>query len=144
MFLFVGIQFAGAQSNMERRQAMYPEFGISKRLERFQPPPSQPPKGKDVLERLFDVLFSQEKNKRSVESAAATVAEELLALWALGDARIPLNAKDTVRNRFVSFREELAYLNKKAMKARSNYQTKVREPGCFWIFLNFRDQIECI
>ena len=88
MFLFVGIQFAGAQSNMERRQAMYPEFGISKRLERFQPPPSQPPKGKDVLERLFDVLFSQEKNKRSVESAAATVAEELLALWALGVARM--------------------------------------------------------
>ena len=112
---------------MERRHTMYPDFGISRRLERFQPPPSQPPKGKDVLERLFDVIFSQDKNNRSIENAAAIVAEELLTLWALGDARIPLNALDTVKKRIISFRKDLAYLNIKAMKTRSNYGTKVGE-----------------
>ena len=117
----------GAQSNMELRHPMYPDFGISKRLECFQPPPSQPPKGKDVLERFFDELYRQPKNNRCAKDAAATVTEQLLKLWAEGDARIPLNAEETIKTRILSFREDLAYLNKKAMKKRANYETKVRE-----------------
>ena len=128
LFKYV-FQFEGAQSSMERRRPMYPDFGIKKPLERFQPPPSEPPKGKDVLKRFFDVIYSQDKNNRSKESAAAIVTQELLALWALGDARIPLNSSITVKRRILSFRDDLAYLNKEAMKTRANYETKVTELG---------------
>ena len=63
---------------METRHPLYPEFGISKRLEHFQPPNSQPQKGRDVLERFFDVFLRQSKNELSNEQAAAIVAKENL------------------------------------------------------------------
>ena len=85
------------------RHSLYPEFGISKRLERFTPPPSQPPRGREVLERFFDILFSQEKNHRSAEAAASDVAKELTQLWMLGDARIPLNEIRTITKKILGF-----------------------------------------
>ena len=116
----------GVQSKMERRHPMYPDFGISKRLESFKDPPSQPPKGKDVLERFFDILYRQPKNSRSAKDAATAVTEQLLALWTLGDARIPLNAEDTVKKAILTLREDLAWLNQKAKKKRANYESKVK------------------
>ena len=126
MYVF---QFTGVQSSMERRRPMYPKLGIQKPLERFQPPPSQPPKGKEVMERFFDVIYSQDKNDRSADSAAATVTKELLDLWELGDARIPLNSKHTIKRRILTFRDDLGYLNKEKNETRPKYKTTVRERG---------------
>ena len=115
---------------MERRHPMYPEFGISKRLEAFRDPPSQPPKGKDVLERFFDILYSQPKNNRNAKDAAAAATEQLLRLWTLGDERIPLNAEKTVKKAILTLREDLAWLNQKAKKKRPNYESKVHSDVC--------------
>ena len=109
---------------MERRQPLYPELGISRRLEGF--PPSQPPKGKDILERFFDVLFSQPKNSRNADSAALKVAKELIELWTRGDGRIPLNGVECLKRRIIAFRDDLSWLNKKSMKTRPVYAVKVR------------------
>ena len=110
---------------METRRPLYPKFGISKQLEHFTPPPCQPPKGKEVLERFFDVLHGQGKNQRSAETAASEVAKELIQLWKLGDGRIPLNQVKTIAKRIFDFRSDLAWLCKTSMETRPIYKTKV-------------------
>ena len=51
---------------------------VTKMLSRFSPPPCQPPTGKDILERFFDILFNQPKNRQDKKAAAYSVALELI------------------------------------------------------------------
>ena len=104
---------------------MFPEFLISKRLESFQQPPCQPPKGKDVLERYFDVLYGQTANQRNGSDAAYAVATELIDLWKRGDARIPCQFVQAVKTAIVDFRETLTVINNKSKRQRPSYQEKV-------------------
>ena len=67
---------------MNTRDRLYPDFQIGRRLNTFRSPPCQPPCGKDVLERYFDVLYA----KRCANDAAASVAGELVKLWNEGDS----------------------------------------------------------
>ena len=105
---------------------MYPNFSIAKRLEHFPQPPCQPPKGKDVLERYFDVLYRQPANNRKATEAAQTVALELQSLWQRGDARIPLRTTPTLKKAILDFRDDLLYIKNESKKSRPAYQEKVR------------------
>ena len=97
-------------AKMKTREPLYPNFLISKRLEQFQQPPCQPPKGKDVLEHFFNVLYTQPRNKRVAGDAAFTVALELRDLWNHGDARIPLRANSTIKKAILEMREDLLFI----------------------------------
>ena len=111
---------------MQTRDPMFPKFLISKRLSAFKQPPCEPPKGKDVLERYFDVLYEQPPNKRNGSDAAFKVAKELLSLWQLGDGRIPLRCEKTVKKAIEDFRTDFNYIRNETKKTRKVYQDKVR------------------
>ena len=59
------------------------------------------------------MIESQPKNDRNVVAAACLVATELVELWKLGDARIPLLHILSIKKKIILFREELAYVCKK-------------------------------
>ena len=100
-------------SKIKTRDVLFPEFQISKLLEQFKAPPCQPPKGRDVMERFFDVLYSQSTNNRDGRKAAWKVALELDELWKLGDARIPRKTPKTIQSTILHWREQLRALCKK-------------------------------
>ena len=109
-----------------RAAPLYPDFQILRPLDDFKQPPCQPPKGKDVLERFFHVLFEQPKNRRDATSAADTVAVKLMDLWQLGDARIPLLRRRIIQKNIADFRADLAFLCKKGNLKKPTYANKVR------------------
>ena len=109
-----------------RAAPLYPAFQILRPLDAFPPPPCQPPKGKDVLERFFHVLSKQPRNRKDAGAAAHTVATELENTWKLGDARIPLKATKILKKKVVEFRQDLAYLCTKANMKRPVYANRVR------------------
>ena len=107
------------------RERMYPDYQISKRREHFQQPPCQPPKGKDILERYFDVLYVQPVNKRCANDAAYAVAVEVRELWQRGDARIPLQTAQTIKKRILHFRDDLLFIQKQSKKGQPSFQEAV-------------------
>ena len=70
---------------MNRRDCLYPDFQIGRHFNTFRLPPCQPPYGKDVSERYFDVLYEKPIGKRWANAAAAYVAGKLVKLWNEGD-----------------------------------------------------------
>ena len=110
---------------MKTRDPMYPNFLISKCLEQFKPPPCQPPKGKDVLERYFAILYEQPANMRIANDAAYKVALELQKLWEQADARIPLRSAQTIKKAILDFRDDLLYIRNESKKSRPIYVEKV-------------------
>ena len=110
---------------MDTRDPLFPDFSISKSLEKFKAPPCQPPRGRDVLERYFDVLYARPKGKRKGDDAALQVAEELIQLWGVGDARIPLITVYPLKKKINDFRDDLQYLCNKSKMNRGNYTEKV-------------------
>ena len=114
-----------------RATPLYPDFQILRPLDAFKPPPCQPPKGKDVLERFFHVLNAQPKNRRDKAAAAHTVATKLIDLWKLGDGRIPLLCCKTLQKNILDFRADLAFLCTKANHKKPVYANKVRNSFFF-------------
>ena len=110
---------------MKTREALFPEFEISKTLEEFRLPPCPPPRGKDVLERFLAILHETQKNLRSCNSVALCVANELDDLWEKGDARIPRNKVQTMKKKIVDLRKDLRTLCNKSKKGRPAYQATV-------------------
>ena len=110
---------------MKTREPLHPEFQISKTIPAFQQPPCEPPHGKEILERFFDVLHSQPKNNRDGNAVAHSVATELDDLWLLGDARIPRNTVPTIKKKVVDFRDLLGIISKKSKKGRPAYEEAV-------------------
>ena len=113
------------KTTIDNTPKLYPEFGISKPLEKFSAPPCQPPIGKDILERFFALKLEQPKNRQDNKNVAHLVALELLELWSVGDARIPCQAISNLSKQVANFREELAFLCDKSKVGRGNYQSKV-------------------
>ena len=79
--------------NLRKDEVVSAELEIYSSLDHFDAPPCQPPKGKDVLNRLYRILNHQPKNSKNVSSAASQVTTELINLWKFGDSRIPLMDK---------------------------------------------------
>ena len=120
-------QLIKVQSMMAKktRERLYPEFLITKCLEEFPRPPCEPPKGKDIMERYFDVLRKQPGNVRSKNDAAYAVAMELRDLWERGDARIPLRCPQTLKTTILKFCDDLNQIRNKSKKDRPSYQAAV-------------------
>ena len=75
-------------------QKIAADFGINFPLEKFTPPPCQPPRGNAVLERFHAFLRDQNGNRKDAKSAAYQTALALEEIWKLGDARIPHISQD--------------------------------------------------
>ena len=136
---------------MKTREPLHPELQISKTIDEFQSPPCPPPRGKDVLERFYGVLHSQQGNSRKASDAAQLVAKELHDLWLRGDARIPRCLVKTIQKKIMDMREMIRYLSDKAKKGRPAYAEKASS-SCennqkllhfFTFILILLDQPEC-
>ena len=124
-FFFFSDVFNSWSKMPKTRERMYPDFGIPKPLEHFKQPPCEPPKGREVLERFFDILYKQPVNNRSAPDAAFAVAVELRELWERGDARIPLRRAQTLKKTILDFRQDLKDIQNKSKENRPSYQEAV-------------------
>ena len=113
------------KTSLENAPKLYPDFGITKLLEKFPAPPCQPPRGLDVLERFFALRIAQPKNRQDNKNVAWLVATELSELWKVGDGRIPRKSVSHLMKQIVEFRELLAFLCVKSRAGRGSYQSKV-------------------
>ena len=110
---------------MNTREPLYPEHKISKTLDNFRQPPGQPPQGREVMERFFQVFYSVPKNERNKNDAALTVAKELCALWELGDARIPVIGRDKLKKKILGMRQDLTDICNESKKGTPAYVVAV-------------------
>lgn len=78
------------------------------------------------MERFFDVFHAVPKNKRDAKQAALTVAKELVELWKLGDARIPLFRWQTIQEKILEMHGDLRFINNKSKIGQPAYVFKVR------------------
>ena len=115
------------KTTVEKAPKLYPEFKIAKLLEQFPPPPCQPPRGLHILERFFEILYSQPPHRRDSNTAARSVATELDDLWKSGDARIPRKDVKTLIKKIINFREDLKYLSDKSKVGSAKYQPRVSQ-----------------
>ena len=120
------------KTTAEKAPKMYPEFYISKVLTHFSSPPCQPPLGREVLERFFDLLFAQPKHRRDNNAAAYAVALEL-ETWGQGDARIPLKSNKTLVKQIVDFRHDLKIVCDKSKAGRESYQKTVSKDAFLYL-----------
>ncbi len=91
--------------------------GAVKKLSCFKNPPCEPPKGKDVCERMNYLTFSKEKTT----TAAQVVAKELLHLWKVGDSKISLLNIKTIQRRILELFGNYSFVKKKSWKAKGGY-----------------------
>ena len=96
---------------MQRRSnsAISSKFGIFYGIKGFILPPGEPPKGKEVLERLFEEIGFKNGVRVSVSAAARTVTSELISWWMLGDTGIPLLSKHMINTKILEFYGDFSY-----------------------------------
>ena len=94
---------------MERRSTtcINSDFGVLYPLENFKTPPCEPPKGKQVLERLYCLIKNQ---KQSVSTAVNKASQEIINLWSIGDSRITLLSRKSVKKKIADFQELFNYV----------------------------------
>ena len=101
------------------------ELGIGSNLEKFKMPPCQPPKGKQVIERLNSVIADQPANKLDISKAESQVAQELLDLWIIGDAFIPRKSLRSIKLNISNIRQDFKFLRQLSRKGTPLYEKKV-------------------
>ena len=116
---------------MERKSqtALSAEFGINKCLKSFSSLPYQPPKGKEVLERLYGAI----EDRTSIFRSSSDVTRELIDLWTKADSGIPLKTTKWIRTKILKLNDEFETVKKTSWKNRSSYQKTVSK---FVIVLN--------
>ena len=102
------------------------DFGIFDPVKHFAQPPCEPPKGCDVLRRMFFEIGFKDKVRISVSNAALAVAEDLLQLWRLGDSNIALLSRGAIAKRIEDFHRELTIIRSKSWSNRTTYAKAVR------------------
>lgn len=110
---------------MTQRSPISSDFGIAHPLENFPLPPCQPPKGKAVLERLYNVYGAKGPEYHDFGKSANRVGQELHDLWSRGDGCIPLLCLKTIKQKIEKFRKDFAFIKEKSKKNRPQYAVAV-------------------
>ena len=110
----------------QSRQKIAADFGIDFPLEKFTPPPCQPPRGKAVLERFHAFLRDQNGNRKDAKSAAYQTALALEEIWKLGDARIPRQHVSSIQSHILTMHEQLNELRRTEKAKQPKYIRTVR------------------
>ena len=114
----------------QSRQKIAADFGISFPLEKFTPPPCQPPRGYQVLERFHAFLRDQKGNRKDAKSAAYQTAIALEEIWKLGDARIPRQHWSSIQSNILAMHEQLNFLKRTEKAKQPKYIKTVRGYIC--------------